>query len=157
MSACVAERTCAGECCAVFFRASTPSEDAETRAWADQATTAEILDGGYAEAVQIARMVVPLSDEAAAVRARRFGIAEERVARMVAQDGDHLYTCRWWDEASRLCTTYATRPGMCRDYPYDFTCEHCAYEAPADVQATWHLIHARQVVERWWRARKGAA
>jgi len=39
---------------------------------------------------------------------------------------DHdRYTCRYWNPRTRLCTIYNTRPDMCRQYPYDTTCEYC--------------------------------
>jgi Fe-S-cluster containining protein len=39
---------------------------------------------------------------------------------------DHdRYTCRHWNPQTHLCMIYDTRPDMCRQYPYEGTCEHC--------------------------------
>lgn len=34
----------------------------------------------------------------------------------------HHYTCKNFDEASGDCRIYETRPGMCRNFPYDGSC-----------------------------------
>lgn len=43
---------------------------------------------------------------------------------------NHVYTCKHFDKATRNCTIYEYRPAMCRDYPYQRSCEyaHCAWE-----------------------------
>lgn len=40
----------------------------------------------------------------------------------------HHYTCKHWDQTTRLCTIYENRPFMCSDYPYGQACEHCGLE-----------------------------
>lgn len=47
-----------------------------------------------------------------------------RMARFVGRDarGVHYYTCRHLDEQTGDCTIYATRPTLCRDYPYGKDC-----------------------------------
>ena len=32
------------------------------------------------------------------------------------------YTCRHWDQTSKLCTVYEQRPSMCRTYPDGIPC-----------------------------------
>lgn len=76
----------------------------------------------------IASMVVPLSLAEANERLERFG-----TDRMYEDDCDgHVYACRNFDEATRLCTIYERRPGMCRAYPGSCAggCEYsCGYVA----------------------------
>lgn len=36
-----------------------------------------------------------------------------------------FFTCRHWDEGTRLCTAYETRPQMCRRFPYAKECHAC--------------------------------
>ena len=88
---------------------------------------------------RIAEMVVPLSVADANARLDRFG-----AERMYHADCEaHLYTCRNFDDATRLCTIYDERPEMCRVYPAscDTGCEYgCGYVAPADVVAKWTLL-----------------
>lgn len=33
-----------------------------------------------------------------------------------------LYTCRYWNSITKLCTAYDKRPMMCRDFPYGKQC-----------------------------------
>ena len=68
---------------------------------------AGIVDGEF-----IADMVIPLQTDA---------------------EGLHWYTCRHLDTSTGLCTVYAQRPAMCRDFPYGTTCQHCGYKDRADV------------------------
>lgn len=35
----------------------------------------------------------------------------------VDRPGLFNFRCQYWDTTARRCTSYATRPGMCRDYP----------------------------------------
>lgn len=70
----------------------------------------EIVDGPY-----IADMLVPLTHDEAEARAKRFSVAPP--------DKDtQFYSCRHWNEDTRLCMAYESRPGMCRKYPYDRAC-----------------------------------
>jgi Fe-S-cluster containining protein len=40
-----------------------------------------------------------------------------------------IYTCKYWDKESTLCTVYDKRPSMCRTYPDGEECgwEGCHY------------------------------
>ncbi len=89
---------CTGLCCAVL----TLNDDLLVH-------PERYRQGGF-----IVNMVVPLSHEAAAERAREFGA--DGVAPHL--DGRDLFKCRHWDEQTRFCTVYERRPDMCRLYPY---------------------------------------
>lgn len=97
---------CTGACCAVFYL----SEHRDTR----EEWPTRIKDGEF-----IADMVIPLTWPEARKRAERFGNTFTDAGRRSA---GHLYTCRHWDEETRLCKSYETRPGLCRNYPYGDPC-----------------------------------
>jgi Fe-S-cluster containining protein len=81
----------------------------------------------------IAAMVVPLSLAEANDRLERFG-----TDRMYEDDCEgHVYTCRNFDESTRLCKIYEDRPEMCRAYPASCAggCEFsCGYAADSSVE-----------------------
>lgn len=93
---------CTGACCAAFYMKYT------IRDFKRKADSIE--DGAY-----IADMVIPLTVEQARERAEKFG----GTLRVLVRDKGHHYTCRHWDEKTRLCTAYEERPRMCREFPYD--------------------------------------
>jgi Fe-S-cluster containining protein len=82
-----------------------------------------LLDGE-----QIAGMVIPLSIAQANDRLEQFGSD-----RMYEDDCEgHVYTCRNFDDETRLCRIYEERPEMCRAYPASCAggCEYsCGYSA----------------------------
>jgi Fe-S-cluster containining protein len=87
----------------------------------------------------IAEMVVPLSVLEANERLERFGSDRE----YTSESEGHVYTCRHFDDETRLCTIYERRPEMCRDYPYGHSggCEYeCGYCTPSDVVGKWTLL-----------------
>lgn len=92
------------------------------------------------EQAYILDMLVPLTRRQALTRSRRLGYPDPP---KYGKDYD-LFTCRHWDEATRLCTAYEQRPWMCRDYPYGRTCERaCGYEQPKqDSQKDWEWDEA---------------
>lgn len=114
-------RTCPGHCCVAFYLEAPHDRLDEIRT--------ELTDGE-----QIADMVIPLSLAEANARLERFGADRE-----YGSDCEgFIYTCRHFDDATRLCRIYADRPEMCREYPYARGCEfECDYCAPADVVAKW--------------------
>jgi Fe-S-cluster containining protein len=116
------EVTCPGKCCAVF---ALPYPRDQLR---------ERFDATQRDREFIADMVIPLTSQQAVERAKRFQLAP-----LDAQaPGSHFFTCRHWDETSRLCTAYAERPAMCRDYPYDGDCHHgCSYRSSAETRRRW--------------------
>ena len=109
------ESSCNGRCCAVFTL-SMPLADltADPDAFAD---------GPY-----MLDMLIPLNGVQAREREARFDVLES------APDTER-FTCRHWDDGTRLCTAYESRPGMCRDYPQG-ACQHgcgCVREPDPDV------------------------
>jgi len=121
-------RTCPGHCCVAFYL-PTPHDRVD-----------EIAEGMHDGEV-IAEMVIPLSLSAANERLERFGAERE----YGPESEGHVYTCRNFDEETRLCRIYEQRPEMCRDYPYgnDAGCEYeCGYCAPLPVVAKWTLLTA---------------
>ena len=120
---------CPGKCCAVFYF-PYEEEDFKTRAL-------HVKDGAY-----IVDMLIPLSAKESAERLERFGITGNFDP--VKNEGHH-FTCRHWDEDTRLCTDYENRPEMCRDYPYNHECSHgCDFTAADNVRAKWWGIKAKR-------------
>ena len=110
---------CDGRCCAVF---PLPKDAAELFAnGANGPDAAFCLD-----------MIVPLTRRQAVARAARFAyqIPWSRLRR-----GQGYFTCRHWDEETRLCTVYEQRPAMCRDYPYGRPCHHDGCECEGNARA----------------------
>lgn len=105
------KRTCAGDCCAVFVlpKGSLP------RLASGEANGP--VDGPF-----IADMVIPLTRRQARARMRRLGMGWPWLRRRVLKHD--FYTCRHWDETTRLCGLYSRRPKMCREYPYGDECVH---------------------------------
>lgn len=109
---------CSGGCCAVF--------------WLPKEIGASTVDGEF-----IRDMRIELTAEQAKERWATFvgtdcptwvGGTEERPA----------YTCRHWDESTRLCTVYDQRPAVCRDYPYADKCSHgCSYQVDEETQSRY--------------------
>lgn len=108
---------CPGGCCAVFW---LPREVPE----------------GVADREFILDMRIELTPEQASERWAKFvgsaqPVAMKRSATEVTAPGVErpAYTCRHWDEQTRLCTVYDQRPMICRDYPYGQPCSHgCDYQ-----------------------------
>src|SRR5690242_3294103 len=104
--------------------------------WRVAAIRGELTDGD-----QIAEMIIPLSLAEANERLDRFGADRE----YGAENEGYLYTCRNFDEATRLCKAYDERPEMCHDYPCarEGGCEYgCGYASAPDVFAKWTLFEA---------------
>lgn len=80
-------------------------------------------------------MVIPLTRAEAVARYERLGYGE------LKDYGDdyYLFTCRHWDEETRLCTAYESRPSMCSRYPYGSECERgCGYSNKVSHRSeTW--------------------
>lgn len=96
---------------------------------------------GMRDGEVIADMVIPLSIAQANERLERFGSDRE----YLPDCEGHVYTCRHFDEGTRLCAIYEQRPEMCRDYPYgnDGGCEYeCGYRAPPSIRGKWALLSA---------------
>jgi Fe-S-cluster containining protein len=120
MSSCGTGSNCDGRCCAVFH--FTFDLDRVRR---------RVVDGEF-----IADMLVPLTDKQAKERADKFGIG----AIHPPGKGRAFFTCKHWDEDTRLCTAYDKRPSMCRDYPYGKVCDHgCGYQLPLAGRVEWEF------------------
>ena len=106
---------CGGRCCRAFPLNASPASFARAAQRARWIVDGECDDPDTyrwaLDVVQIADMLIPLDDEGA------------------------RYTCRHFDWTAGLCTIYAARPAMCRDYPYDMACETCGYIHPDEVRA----------------------
>lgn len=78
-------------------------------------------------------MLIPLTVEEARARAAKFG----GNPRILKRKAGHHFTCRHWDEETRLCGAYNERPAMCSEYPYGNVCELadgcCNYQVSQDV------------------------
>ena len=103
--------SCAGACCAAFPLAiNHPAFN----------------KGAKGEAAFIADMVIPLTRRQALARSRKFGYPDPPKY----PSNWSWFTCRHWDEETRLCGVYDKRPAMCQDYPYfNNKCERgCGYK-----------------------------
>jgi Fe-S-cluster containining protein len=114
------ERTCGGGCCAVF--------------WLPKEVPDNIYDAAF-----IRDMRIELTAEQAQERWAKF-VGDGRVL-PPAEPERPWYTCRHWDEDTRLCTVYEQRPMLCRDYPYGRPCSHgCDYQiAEPEVLARYEV------------------
>jgi Fe-S-cluster containining protein len=113
-------------------------------------TLASGCHGGCCAVFWLPREIPPGALEGDVIRDMRIELTPEQVrerwARFIGTDlpydpEDYVgtdmaqYTCRNWDEDTRLCTIYEQRPIMCRGYPYGQLCSHgCDIETTAD----WH-------------------
>jgi Fe-S-cluster containining protein len=115
---CEPDCECDGRCCALFYFPKTPAE----------IEAAIETDGAYNgnDGRMIAQMLVPLSREQIEERMERFDIP----ASMVTGDHSNMFTCKHWDEETKLCTVYENRPEMCAAYPYEKKngCGYCGAE-----------------------------
>lgn len=101
--------SCAGRCCAVFALPTDAIPRLEAGANGD--------DGPF-----ILDMIVPLTPTKARSRLKRLGYDDDPDVTKPA--GKRWFTCRHWDEETRLCDEYNQRPEMCRDFPYGLDCPH---------------------------------
>lgn len=103
--------TCPGYCCAAFH---WPRKIRDARKHAK-----EVMDGE-----QIANMLIPLTPKEARERYERFSGRKVPRGIFTWKLRGHHFTCKNWDEGSRLCKIYDERPQMCKGYPYGKVCEH---------------------------------
>lgn len=102
--------TCPGWCCAAFYWPRTIS-------WMRKHADKTMWDGA-----QIRDMLIPLTPKQARERYERFSGTPTRAYKW--KHRGHFFTCKNWDEETRLCKIYEDRPAMCRDYPYGQECQH---------------------------------
>jgi Fe-S-cluster containining protein len=111
-----------------LFTYSTPIEDIAERYAAGEGQPDDLL------LLQILR---PISDDEAEARGLTYDVRGSfgRSLRGINERPKNgYYTCRAWDEDTRLCTIYEDRPNMCRGYPYGNACSHgCDWQAPDEV------------------------
>jgi Fe-S-cluster containining protein len=110
---------CSGACCAAFHYAYTHDEVA--------AITAE----AHPQDLFIQNMLIPLSTGEARERREGFGYGIDGID--LTQDNHQWFTCRHWNEETRLCGAYEDRPSMCRDFPYREPCATCGFCPDEDI------------------------
>lgn len=115
--------TCPAYCCVVLPIVGTLEEIAD--------------DTEDPDSPLIASMLEPLTHRQAVARAKKFDVPTP--IRKHEKGPDTLwYRCRNWDEETRLCRIYESRPEMCRDYPYHRGCHNgCGYEPPKEIVMKW--------------------
>jgi Fe-S-cluster containining protein len=94
----------------------------------------------------VLEMLLPIDRDEAEQRHRALGdlsVAADLSAGTATEEGDgQWYKCKNWDEDTRLCTIYDTRPTMCRDYPYEKGCPSCSFESDPETVERYIQIHA---------------
>lgn len=121
-------RTCDGRCCALFTY-TIPLEQVADRYAAGESSHPE-------HDLQLLELLYPLTYDEALERGVKYGITglfgEGLGIGNPPENG--YYSCRAWDEETRLCAIYDTRPQMCRGYPYGRGCQHgCGYDVDEDT------------------------
>lgn len=101
--------TCPGYCCAAFY-------------WPRTVTYMRKHAGQMYDGEQIRDMLIPLTPKEARERYEKF--SGKTTNAYVWKNRGHHFTCKNWDEETRLCKVYEDRPAMCRDYPYGQECQH---------------------------------
>jgi Fe-S-cluster containining protein len=134
---------CSGKCCAVFNFPVTPEQLLQR---------SEGREGPYPDEDRfLADMLVKLTPEEAMERGLRHEV-DPPTGFDLREWSEHtgpLYTCRHWDEETRLCTVYDQRPRMCRDYPYAGRCQHdceCKFTQPDNVRTQFAAQRVRNAV-----------
>ena len=115
--------SCHGGCCAVF---TISAENLQKLRVSAHPSAHFILD-----------MLIPVPVEELVDRLVRLGYSEGHdpatypdYARSHGYPEEwQTFTCRHWDETSRLCAVYDERPTMCRKYPNGQTCQGCGWKA----------------------------
>jgi Fe-S-cluster containining protein len=117
-----ASNGCSGTCCAAFRLDYTLTE--MRRAPVDSAGGVPLGDKWIdpSERDQLVDMLVPLTPKEARERNQKFGGNENDKTHWPWSDRGHQFTCRHWDEDTRLCGIYEDRPMMCREFPYGKPC-----------------------------------
>ena len=107
---------CTGQCCAVFTLSANVL---------DLCRAGEL--GPDKDAPTLLQMLVPLTSEIALLRLQRLGFTPAGDG--VPGAGRAIFSCRNWDEVTRLCTIYDRRPWLCWHYPDpEHVCMHCGWQ-----------------------------
>jgi Fe-S-cluster containining protein len=101
---------CTGKCCESFVLTGIGETPDDIRDYLRRRS----FDGNA-----IADMIVPLYKIEPGVQMPNGSIADKPPG-----GGGWIFTCAHFDKQARSCGIYASRPIMCRDYPYGSTCEH---------------------------------
>lgn len=135
--------SCGGQCCAVFPYPSSPDE--MRRRWTDDTQGDVSLGDHYngLDELMLADMLIPLTHDEARERAATFGINPEFVDEAINGGYDKLYTCKNWNEETRECGVYESRPDMCATYPYGSPCYHCSESGGCKPQTGWRKRKAQ--------------
>lgn len=94
------------------------------------------------ENFRVLAMIEPISLVEAIERKERLGNGS--TAGLDGQVDDGMwFTCRHWNEQTRLCEVYDQRPWMCRSYPHY---EQGCCMGPDDCTCVGELMYPEQVV-----------
>lgn len=135
-------RTCDGRCCSLFTFTTDLKEIADRVA---DGTSYDPEDD-----LKLLALLKPITICEAQERAARFGVEGDYKAALDAgyEQPNGYYTCRAWDEETRLCTVYDERPVMCKGYPYGDgrVCSHgCDYTVTDE-----EVVEVGFRSPRWW-------
>lgn len=140
---------CSGACCAVITYGDALHGDIES------------LRSDPNHDWYTLNMLVPLSNAQAEERAKRFVPLDVVDADLFGPQNEGLFfTCKHWNEETRLCGAYADRPRMCRDYPYGQQCGHgcdyiCCRNYPLGPRATRNMAVITYLAARYCEIEKG--
>lgn len=95
---------CDGACCEKFLMTKVPSDLLKMAEELRGLGSVSSRDEGPEEIEFVADMMLPRGDN--------------------TKEGWALFTCRYWDQKTRLCSIYEWRPRVCRDYGAATPCEH---------------------------------
>lgn len=97
---------CSGHCCQNITIKGLSKDDlrAAYLAWLNDATTFMSSQG-----------VMPVMQDIFILYPMLFPVGMDA-------DGKHVFSCKHFDEKTRLCTIYEIRPTMCRRYPNNNPC-----------------------------------
>ena len=116
---------CTGHCCEIFSLPFSPDElrTAYYRWQSNAGNNAPVLMGGSETTQTIYNQIYLI-----APMAKYLGFKLTPFKRVNKPDGrpqaGHYYTCKHFDKKERKCTIYEMRPQMCREYPYERTCNY---------------------------------
>lgn len=144
---------CRGVCCAAFPYTSTPEQLRER--WADREPKNEREFDIRRDDLMISEMLVQLTPDEIRERGEKFDLWGRFESLPVdlpegTSNWGVFYTCKNWNEATRLCEAYEERPKMCAEYPYTKKCEHACDYRPSDHIITRRL--ANEVHVTVWEA-----
>lgn len=128
---------CTGHCCRDFTLPYSPQEllDGYKRWQSSGSSREQIAMGAQSQPEMrypmdihlVAPMVIPLGRYYDKPEVFVLPLEEAQQARFTHDDGaPYHYTCKHFDPATDNCTIYEIRPQVCRDYPYERSCNYAA-------------------------------